>query len=327
MQHSPLISILLPFKNASGWIEETIRSIVEQSYENWELIAVDDDSKDNSAGIIERFKDGRIQIFKNTGEGIIPALQLALEKSSGEFITRMDADDIIPPDKLSNLLSLVETSTERKVATGLVQYFSKGSVSPGYLKYEDWLNERCVKNDHFNHIYRECVVASPNWLVKKSFLVKDQIFNRLKYPEDYDMTFQWLKHGYEIVSSEQVTHLWREHPERTSRNSDIYQQKSFFQLKLKWFLELNPRINELAVFGAGPKGKLVIEILSSHLKLNWYDVQHEKFKSQVLGHTISDPEKCTEKFALIAVYPNELNSLENYLKSLDFEIGQNAWYV
>lgn len=318
---------MLPFKNASDWIEETIESIIKQSYENWELIAIDDHSSDNSIRKIERFKNEKINIFKNTGDGIIPALQLALKESSGEYITRMDADDIMPTDKLEELLKLISTSSERKIATGLVQYFSKDAVSPGYLKYEGWLNDRCKKNDHFNHIYRECIVASPNWLIKKSFLIEDKIFGNLKYPEDYDMTFQWLKHGYKIVSSDQVTHLWREHPERTSRNSDVYQQKSFFQLKLNWFRELNPDINELAVFGAGPKGKLIIETLSPHLKLQWYDLQHQNFNIPILGHTINNPENCTEKFALIAVYPNDLALLEKYLKTLGFVIGSNAWYV
>ena len=61
--------------------------------------------------------------------------------------------------------------------------------SEGYLKYEYWLNDRIDQNDHYKHIYRECVIASPNWISKKQDLIQYKIFENLNYPEDYSMTF------------------------------------------------------------------------------------------------------------------------------------------
>jgi glycosyltransferase involved in cell wall biosynthesis len=98
---NPLISILTPFKNTEIYLAECIDSIINQSYSNWELIIIDDHSTDSSYELVENYakNDERITLLKNNGTGIISALKLALEHSKGDFITRMDSDDIMPKQK------------------------------------------------------------------------------------------------------------------------------------------------------------------------------------------------------------------------------------
>jgi len=318
------ISILLPFKNAAPWIEATIDSILNQTHANWELIAIDDHSGDDTRSKIGNFRDSRIHVIQNTESGIIPALQIGLQKATGDFITRMDADDLMPEYKLETLLKYMQSG--RTVVTGKVKYFAEGEVSKGYQKYENWLNARINSNDHFNHIYRECVIASPNWLVAAEFLKKDEIFKQLKYPEDYDMTFLWRKYGYNVISVNEITHFWREHPARTSRNSEIYDQESFFNLKLNWFAK-SEKGKTLGVFGAGAKGKLAVSILKDHFEITWFDHEYEKMNAPIQGYTINNPADCRTDLLLIAVYPENLESLEHLIASLDYKIGENAWYV
>ena len=102
---SPQISILMPVKNADQFLEECLNSIVQQSFSDWELIAIDDHSTDSSYEILGEYqkKDGRIKVFKNQKNGIIHALRGALERSNGSYITRMDADDIMANIKLEEL--------------------------------------------------------------------------------------------------------------------------------------------------------------------------------------------------------------------------------
>ena len=99
--HKELISILVPFKNTSLFLTECLESIFNQTYSNWELIIVDDNSTDNSLSIVRSYaeNDSRIKLFKNKGSGIIDALQLAYSKSEGALITRMDSDDIMMENK------------------------------------------------------------------------------------------------------------------------------------------------------------------------------------------------------------------------------------
>lgn len=318
------ISIILPFRNAAPWIEETIESILAQSHQDWELLAINDHSTDAAESLIEKYTDPRIHLIRNQGKGIIPALQTGLNAATGTYTTRMDADDLMPTTKLELLLHGI--NGQRTVSTGKVRYFSNQDVSEGFKKYENWLNERCAINDHFNHVYRECVVASPNWLVATEALREDRIFEQLRYPEDYDMTFLWKKFGYQITPIDAVTHLWREHPDRTSRNSEVYDQASFFELKLRWFAE-NESGKTLGVFGTGVKGKRVVEALKNSYDIHWYDHEFKKFQSPINGISIEDPATCTCDLLLIAVYPENKTRLENLVARLGYLYGKTVWYV
>ena len=133
----------MPFRNAEPWIGETIASILSQTYTDWEIIAVNDHSSDESERVLKSFQDRRIHIYQNSGKGIIAALQTALKKATGVYITRMDADDLMPENRLKLFADAIADSPAKTVITGRVRYFAMGSVSEGYLKYQDWLNERC----------------------------------------------------------------------------------------------------------------------------------------------------------------------------------------
>ena len=95
----------MPVKNAQPFLTDCIKSILSQTETDWELVAVNDGSTDNSKAILEQFAqaDKRIHVLENNGAGIIAALRLAYSKSQGNLITRMDADDIMPPIKLETL--------------------------------------------------------------------------------------------------------------------------------------------------------------------------------------------------------------------------------
>ena len=105
-----IISILMPVKNTALFLNECLDSIVNQNELNFELIAIDDHSTDESYSILSNYssKDSRIKVFKNSGKGIIEALRLAYKKSSGSLITRMDSDDIMSINKLKVLKTNLE---------------------------------------------------------------------------------------------------------------------------------------------------------------------------------------------------------------------------
>ena len=189
----------MPVKNAGKYLDQCVDSIIRQVNSNWELIAIDDGSTDDSLEILESFKRFQdiIYVSENRGEGIIPALQQAFEMSRGEYITRMDADDIMPSNKLELLYNAVK-GKRKTVSTGKVQYISDRKVSEGYRRYEKWLNQVVEEEAFERDIYRECVVASPNWMVHRSCFEKDFAFSDLTYPEDYDMVFNWYQHGYKF---------------------------------------------------------------------------------------------------------------------------------
>ena len=100
----PLVSIITPTYNSEKFINETIESVLGQTYENWEMIIVDDYSKDITCEIVNEWslKDKRIKLIKKKiNSGAADARNIALENSKGRFIAYLDADDIWLPNKLS----------------------------------------------------------------------------------------------------------------------------------------------------------------------------------------------------------------------------------
>jgi len=320
----------MPCKNAEVFLEDCISSIIAQTYLNWELVIVDYHSTDNSKKIIERFvkKDQRIKLFDNTEKGIIPALNLAFSKSKGAFISRMDADDVMPKDKFKSLKRLLG-SQKKTVATSKVRYFSNEQVSHGYLNYQNWLNMMNESCDFEKNIYRECVVASPNWLVHRTCFEEDIKLDQLEYPEDYDMTLKWYGLGYQFITSPEMTQQWREHPDRTTRNSERYKQTSFFKLKLKHFVhyELDQK-EEVQLIGAGTKGKLTASILTN-LKRNyeWYDFNQTRLENNQLKD-VKNIRPIRKTLMTNWPYDEKLREgISKFLKDKGFVFGENTWIL
>lgn len=255
-----MISILLPVFNASPYLPDCLNSIIQQTNTNWELLAINDFSDDNSYDILNSFaeKDGRIQVFNNQEKGIIPALRLAFEKSTGDFITRMDADDLMPVNKLDFLKKKLAGVGKGHITTGYVDYFSETNLGDGYRKYQNWLNQLIDHKNHYQQIYKECVLPSPAWMMHRADLEKIGAFNVNRYPEDYDLCFRGYDGNLKIIGVPEIVHQWRDHSDRTSRNSPVYANQHFLNLKLFWFLKTDyDSTRPLVIWGAGKKGKII----------------------------------------------------------------------
>jgi len=292
-----LISILLPVYNAAPFLTECLNSIVQQSDSNWELLAINDFSTDDSALILEEFAstDDRIHFFNNNEKGIIPALRLALQKSGGTLITRMDADDWMPTDKLAILRRGWEKQGRGHVITGLVDYFSKTPLGLGYRNYQDWLNRLTIHNTHYSEIYRECVLPSPAWLIHREDLRKAGDFKSDRYPEDYDLCFRFYEQGFSIIGMPQIVHHWRDHSNRTSRTSPVYANPNFLELKLFWFFKLDydPK-KMLVVWGAGKKGKWIAKyLLEQKISFQWITGNTRKQGINIYDHFLTGPDFLT----------------------------------
>lgn len=286
MQNS-LVSILIPFKNTKSFLDECINSILNQTYKNWELIIIDDNSSDDSYNIVNNFakNDARIKLFKNSGNGIIDALRFAFSKSSGNLITRMDSDDIMRPEKIEMLVKNLLKHGKHHVAVGLVNYFSEEGIKSGYKNYEAWLNTLTKTGTNYTEIYKECVIPSPCWMVYREDLIACDEFNPNRYPEDYDLAFRFYKHGFKCIPCDTTLHDWRDYSKRTSRTHIHYAENHFIDLKLHYFLELDYNTNKtLVLWGAGNKGKKIAKILiEKGIAFEWVCDNPKKIGRDIYG--------------------------------------------
>ena len=260
----PLVSILIPFKNTEAYLSECLDSILQQTYSNWEVVIVNDHSTDRSNYIVKNYaeKDARIRLFQNKNSGIIEAMRIAFKNSNGIYITRMDSDDIMTPNRIETQCNSLEKSGKQHIAVGQVKYFAEGGVSDGFYKYEQWLNTLTSTAKNYSEIYKECVIPSPCWMVHREDLIACNAFNPNRYPEDYDLTFRFYEQGLKCIPCNEILLHWRDYPVRTSRTHEHYAENHFLDLKLHYFLKLDyNNSRDLVVWGAGTKGKKAAQIL------------------------------------------------------------------
>ena len=123
-----LISIITPAFNAEKYIKSTIESVISQTYQNWEMLIVDDCSSDNTIQIVEGYCniDSRIRIIKHTiNQGVAAARNTALAEAKGEYIAFLDSDDIWAPQKLDTQYRFMEDNGYLLTYTAYQKYLSE----------------------------------------------------------------------------------------------------------------------------------------------------------------------------------------------------------
>ncbi len=287
-----LISILIPVKNGSAFIEECITSILKQTIINWEIMIVNDHSTDNTLAILNQFEKSHsnIKVYNNIDSGIIGALRLAYAKSNGNYITRMDADDIMLSNKLEVLYRNLINNGKGYVATGLVKYFSQNTLGNGYVEYQNWLNKLTSTGSNYNEIYKECVIPSPSWMLHKEDLDLCDAFEPNIYPEDYDLCFRFYEHNLTVIPCGEIIHKWRDYPTRTSRTDNHYTNNTFIPLKCSYFIKLDyDNKLPLILWGAGKKGKAIAnELIKYNIPFSWITNNQKKIGHNIYGHTIQN---------------------------------------
>lgn len=114
----------MPAFNEESYIAEAIRSVLAQTYSNWELIVVDDGSTDDTAAIVSRFSDPRIHLIRQENEGRSAARNRVIEKAQGKYIVTTDADDLSLPDRFEKQVSYLEAHPDIDVVSGQMKYFA-----------------------------------------------------------------------------------------------------------------------------------------------------------------------------------------------------------
>ncbi len=225
-----LISIVMPVYNAELYLVESLKSIINQTYSNWELIVVDDCSTDKSFQILNKFaqKDNRIKVFKNKKRlGVAGTANFALKKANSKLIARMDADDIMHPQRLEKQrLFLLENKDVGLVGTQCV-LINKSGKKIGY-KYFPTSNQ-----DIYRMIFHSIPIQQPTAMFNLNVLNK----NILLYDQN-KTTAEEVEVLFRILTSVKTANLpdvllsYRLHGENTSLKNP---KKTFYSTFLTRF--------------------------------------------------------------------------------------------
>ena len=128
MMENDLVSIIMPSYNCGHYIEGTIKSVQSQTYQNWEILFVDDCSTDGTEEIVKRFKDHRIRFFKNgKNSGAAVSRNKALRAAKGRWIAFLDSDDLWEPTKLEKQVKFMEENNYKFSYTCYSEMDSEGN--------------------------------------------------------------------------------------------------------------------------------------------------------------------------------------------------------
>lgn len=175
MQTEALISVIIPVYNASLYLPECIRSLQAQTYHNFEAIFVDDGSTDNSASIIEHVSehDSRFKLYRQSNAGPSAARNKALKYAKGEFIMKLDADDFVSPDFMSNGIRRISESGADAAISKVCNYFGPGDER--YRNFATDFNREEVSG-------KIGLIKSINWDNIHSYLIiKRYIYSGIQY--------------------------------------------------------------------------------------------------------------------------------------------------
>ena len=278
MSREPLVSFLMPVYNSERTVERAVQSMLGQrgpEAEKIEYVVIDDGSTDGTYEILCSLaaQDERLSLIRLPHRGLVPALIEGQARCRGEFIARMDADDIAHPERLKAQLELMRSDTRLGLAGTRVRYFPRKRVRKGLLHYESWLNSLLEGTDTGSvnrkirrEIFVECPLAHPTFLLRRRALDQAGGYrDHRNWPEDYDLLLRMAEAGWRLGGVSRVLHLWREHAGRASRSDPRYNEQSFRSLKLHYLIKmrLDGGSRPVSICGAGPVGKAWLKELQA----------------------------------------------------------------
>ena len=141
MEVNPKVSIIMPTWNRAAYIMESVESILSQTYQNWELIIVDDGSEDNTAELISQIKDDRVQFYEAGKIGLgIKLKNTGIERSNGELIAFIDSDDLWAPTKLEKQVAVFHDYPEAGFSlTGGYNFKKSNEPLEYFYKEKEWI--------------------------------------------------------------------------------------------------------------------------------------------------------------------------------------------
>jgi len=212
---TPLISVVMPVYNASTFLSEAIESVVNQTYQNWELIIVDDGSCDNSLLISKAFakQDTRIRVYKNKQNlGIGATMNRLLSLCKGEYIARMDSDDIMFPVRLARQLEFLQKHPHIGITGSFMVEIGSEKQMLGVRKVPS-VHTQIVKG-----MYVSQTIQNPTLMMHRAAIdIKQLWFNPSLSPVDeLDFFFRQISKGTQFANIPQYLMAYRRHNSNSS---------------------------------------------------------------------------------------------------------------
>jgi len=290
------VSIVLPFRNETAYLPECLASIQAQTLEAWELIAIDDGSDDGSPALVAALaaEDGRVRLLRPGRVGLVAALNRGIAEARAPLVARMDADDVMHPDRLRAQHDLLRERPEIALAGTRVELFPADEVRGGYHEYVRWQNDVVTPGQVAREIYVESPFAHPSVMARAAVLRAAGGYADGPFPEDYELWLRLHAAGHRMAKVARVLLRWRERAGRTSRVDGRYARDAFDRLRADYLVR-DPRLargREVVVWGAGRRSRLRARLAIERgiQPVAWIDIDPRKIGQRVWEWPVHPPE-------------------------------------
>lgn len=267
------ISILMPVYNSQEYLKNTVQDVINQSYGDWELILVDDGSKDNSKNIcieLQKF-DNRIRFINKENTGVSDTRNIALDNAKGKYIAFIDSDDSVHKDYLKILLSSIEKSKgqlavcgfkERKISTnGQIEELSRVFYPKEVIAIEDMkdlimdFGNSGLLNPLWNKLYNREIIEENNIRFKEEVETgEDFIFNLQYFRKINNICFSkgelyyYIRRNNNSITYQYIDNMYEKGLEIHNLLEDFLKDMNFYNSKNKYILYGNHLMGVFSAF-------------------------------------------------------------------------------
>lgn len=293
----------MPVYNGEKYLKEAIDSILQQTFSDFELLIIEGGSKDNSLKIIQEYQDSRIRIIYQDKEkpGVAAATNLGIENAKGEYIAKMDCDDISYPKRLQKQVNFMDANTKVGICGTFIITLIDGKLKK-VIKYPLSYDEIKVA------LFFASSFAQPTVMIRKSMLKENKLSYNTKfiYGEDYDLWNRCSEHfqlanlpevllKYRVLSTSLYHSMVKELPDHlrsiyernlSSLNIDLNEEnyqchkiliKPCYLKNRELFEKVNLWIQKIHEANLKEK-KFPIKLFAKHLANNWFKICFYSFR-------------------------------------------------
>lgn len=321
-----LVSVVFPVGPGVKEAGDALDDLLGQTWENLEILAVLNGCLPEVREDFLGRNDERLRVIDLGDEPqLLPALNLAVEKSRGKWLARMDSDDRCHATRIEKQVELLATVD---VATCEIELV--GALGDGMQRYVDWVNEL---DDPAKERFVESPVVQPTVMMSKELFLKAGGYLENGFAEDYDLWLRLLGMGARFGRVSEKLYRWHDRTDRLTRSDPRFSQQKMLALKAARIADL-PDVREkgVAIAGAGPIGKVLArELLSCGIEVHgFFEVSPKRIGSICQGKPIvSDQElggRWNSAILLSAVgVAGGREKVRAVAESAGYREGENFW--
>ncbi len=293
---SPLVSVLLPYRNCESTIASAIQSVLAERGVPLQLVAVDDGSTDSGPAIVSQIAahDERVLHVHTGGVGIAKALAHGVSLTEAPFIGRMDGDDISLTGRLSAQLEMLSRDVTLGAVATQVEGFPSSAVGEGLARYIDWQNGLVSVSDHRRELFVESPICHPSVVLRRSALEAAGGFVDVHWAEDYDLWLRLDSKGFGIAKVARILFQWRHREGRLTFADKRYALSLFDEAKAHYLApKLRADGRPFTLWGAGKTGRRIARALEQHglRPIRFVDIDPKKIGRVARAAPIVGPEQ------------------------------------